>query len=123
MSVEKKARFGIMAPVVWLAMIWGVSSVPSDDFNPPGIVGWDKLAHLGVYSILGYLAFRAFRGRKLSAAMKCLIFALLTLNAALDEYHQRFIPGRSVSVWDLLANCLGLITGLVAGWIARDSGK
>lgn len=120
MSSSEKARFGILAPILWLCAIWGLSSIPSDSLNTPKILGFDKLAHIGVYCVLGLLINRAFKGRKVSAPMRFLVYALLLLNAAIDEYHQKFIPGRSVSGWDLLANSIGIISGFVAGWVSRD---
>ncbi len=120
MSRDGKTRFGILAPVMWGLTIWVLSSLPSDSLDPPSIIGFDKIAHFGVYLILGLLTNRAVKGRKLSKAVVILIYALLLLNAAIDEYHQNFIPGRSVSVWDLAANSTGLLTGFVIGWFRRD---
>ncbi len=115
-----KDRYLILAPVLWGLAIWAVSSLPSDNLKPPQVLGFDKLAHSSVYFVLALLTNRAIKGKKLSLAWLLFIYALLILNAAIDEYHQRFIPGRSVSVWDLAANATGLIAGFAVGWIRRD---
>jgi VanZ family protein len=41
----------------------------------------------------------------------------------LDEYHQRFIPGRTVCIEDYLANASGLAVGLIFFWILYDRSK
>jgi VanZ family protein len=43
------------------------------------------------------------------------VFAIMWISAALDEYHQRFIPGRSVSIYDFYANSVGLIIAFLTG--------
>ena len=43
--------------------------------------------------------------------------------AALDEIHQRFIPGREMSFWDFAADAAGLVAGYLVwrkvGWRAE----
>jgi VanZ family protein len=39
--------------------------------------------------------------------------------AALDEAHQKFIPGRTASVWDFAADACGLALGFLGSVRAR----
>lgn len=104
----------------WWILIWIVSSLPSDDLPSLQILSVDKLAHCAVYFVLGWLM-NLWLGRKaVKASRRNLIFVLLLISALADEYHQSFIPGRSVSVFDFLANALGLGIAWLTGLAKRD---
>ncbi|MBM4402863.1 MAG: VanZ family protein [Candidatus Cloacimonetes bacterium] len=72
----------------------------------------DKAAHLGVYLILGLLSNRVLTGYRKGLLFTIMIYAVLLLSAALDEYHQVWVTNRMVSVYDMFANQLGLLIGL-----------
>ena len=105
--------------LVWLILIWTLSSLPSHDLPGLKIISIDKVAHLGIYLILGILVNGVLTSIKAGKPTISLVYAILLLNAALDEAHQHFIPGRSVSVYDLIANSLGLLVAYL--WILRLS--
>ncbi|MDD4309442.1 MAG: VanZ family protein [Candidatus Cloacimonetes bacterium] len=79
------------------------------------IFSGDKIAHIAVYTLLGILFNPWLKSKRLPFYKQFLFYATLLLLAALDEYHQNFILGRSVSVYDLMANALGLSIAFVAG--------
>lgn len=110
--LSKNIRIKTLVPIAWGLLIWAVSSIPSQDLPVIKIFGYDKLAHLGIYAILGILVNNCI-GKETPRVTILLVYALLLLNASLDELHQTFIPGRSVSIWDLLANYSGLGLGLL----------
>src|SRR6185295_10823569 len=68
-----------------------------------------KAAHLTVYFIGGALFFRALRGREGGWRGQWAAGAILlaTLVAAIDEWHQMFVPSRGGHVWDVLLDCAG----------------
>jgi VanZ family protein len=75
-------------------------------------VGADKLAHAGLYAVLGLsLAWGKHRtGSNIS------VFMLLLMGAgygALDEWHQSFVATRDVSVGDWVADSVGVVMGLM----------
>ena len=75
-----------------------------------------KLAHFTEYAILGFLAARAFRTSPRPAIRSrwFLISATLVVTFALiDEYHQRFVPTRTGSIYDSLIDIVGGITALL----------
>lgn len=91
--------------------IMAVSSVPKLGIRGPLFPGCDKLAHFIEYLILG-AALRYWSGdgrKRFLAGGVC--FAIL------DELHQAFIPGRHSSIWDVVADVLGLVVGFV--WSRR----
>lgn len=72
----------------------------------------DKFAHMLLYLGFGLLLNRALSSSReeiLSTHAAPFAIALGTCYALTDEIHQAFVPYRSVSVYDLLADFLGLL--------------
>jgi VanZ family protein len=99
--------------VVWAGLILVGTSWPSISVGPDVIIGFDKVVHFGMYGILAVLVMRALRPPYSISQSVAVLLALAAFGAA-DEWHQAFIPGRSESIWDWIADTLGVITGLVA---------
>ena len=72
----------------------------------------DKLAHLIVYAALTVLAYLAYQ----RVAMLWLLAALLMYSVGL-EVGQYFVPGRFLSLADVIANVLGLLLGSAICWL------
>jgi VanZ family protein len=109
-------RVSLWAPVVvWAAVIFAVSSIPSLD---TGLGLWDlvlrKLAHLAEYTVLGALLFRAL-GREPRAV------AIGSAYAVTDEIHQAFVPGRAGSPVDWSIDTAGVVAGVLL--VARARGR
>src|SRR2546425_7803875 len=83
-----------------------------------------KGAHLFEYAILAALWYRAFmRERNLSArAASWAAFAISLAWAALDEWHQSFLPSRTSSALDVALDSAGAALALVVDWRARRRG-
>lgn len=114
-----KARHYFILMLLWMVLIWTLSSLPAKDIPSIKIWGFDKLAHLGIYLIWGIWAVLFLMKRKSSTTMVCFSFSLMLLIAALDEYHQFYIPGRQVSGYDLLANAAGLALAFILYFILK----
>jgi VanZ family protein len=97
---QKKYRivFGL-----YLIAILAASSIPGRSMPKIIILSPDKLLHLTEYFILAVLAYLSFK--KFS---KTLIIGLI-LFAIMDEIWQSFIPGRWPSVFDVVADILGMM--------------
>ena len=119
-SKKKKFNRLVLPALLWLTLIWLLSSLPGRHLPSGKIVGLDKLAHITVYFILGILVNRLLRGLKVSPQKVWWIYLFLVASAALDDLHQIFIPQRSVTVWDFAANATGLGLAFAAYWIFRD---
>ncbi|MCB5224205.1 MAG: VanZ family protein [Candidatus Cloacimonetes bacterium] len=118
---RNKATIRFVLPVVlWVAVIWTVSSLPGRHLPSGKIVGFDKVAHFSIYFVLGILTNRLLKGFGIATKRVWWIYLILVVSAALDELHQYFIPQRSVSVWDFAANAAGLGTAFAVFWIVRD---
>ena len=96
-----------MPVVVWAAVIFTFSSIPS---LSSGLGTWDtvlrKGAHITEYAILGALLYRAL-GREAPA------LAVGIAYAATDELHQHFVRGRHASPVDVAIDAVGLALGML----------
>jgi VanZ family protein len=92
--------------VVWAAVIFAFSSVPS---LGTGLGTWDlflrKVAHVTEYAVLGALLARALND--LGA------FAAGVAYAATDEIHQTFVAGRAGRVGDVAIDAVGVLLGIL----------
>jgi VanZ family protein len=111
--VYSRAAF-LLATLSWAGLIFYLSSQPSID-APALFPGQDKLFHLIVFGILGFLAMgtlQASRHGYPTGQVWQVVFAVM-LYGILDEFHQYFVPGRSADVYDVLADAIG---GLLGAW-------
>lgn len=109
-----------------MVMIFFLSHQPGDFVPLPQFPGLDKSAHILVYgclaaSILYFLqSFPAFAENRTLTVIITVLFCLLY--GVSDEYHQSFIPGRFVSIWDVAADGFGAL--LAAGiWSIITAGR
>jgi len=122
--VDIRAKKYWVLPAVWAGLIFFMSSRQGVQLPPFQYA--DKLAHLCVYVVLGFLIARALiRGHLLetgkAVALAFLIGALYGLS---DEAHQMFVPTRSPETLDLLSDALGSCIGAVIyAYVPRISKK
>lgn len=68
----------------------------------------DKILHFGAYFIMAVFAWLAFRHWRVSSRwLAWTVVLFCSLYGASDEFHQSFVPGRSPSVLDWLADSSG----------------
>lgn len=112
------------AAALWGFVVLAASSWP----NPPGppdalsgVPGLDKLTHLLLYGVLGFLLYRATRWpgwRGLAVGRVLTIAGALAVFGTIDEIHQVWIPGRGMEGADLLADLAGGAIGAVAAGLS-----
>ncbi|MBW6513635.1 MAG: VanZ family protein [Candidatus Syntrophosphaera sp.] len=120
---DLKRKLTLTAPVVWLVLIWTVSSIPGKRMPSLKVISIDKLAHIGQYLVLGLLVNQALKSLRIRSGAVPWIYLALLLSAGFDEWHQRLIPHRSVSWWDFVANGIGLGIAFSFFWFSRDRSK
>jgi VanZ family protein len=104
-----------------MAAIFVASGIPN--LGPLPANTSDKVAHFAAYGVLGALLTRAvagvaWAGYTIRAVRHAWVGA--TLYALSDELHQAFVPGRTPSVGDVIADAAGAALGaLVALGIAQ----
>jgi len=130
--------FSWIAVICWLILIFSFSAQPAvqsdglsrqvtkiildiiDNVIPIEENGLDqlnsiirKLAHFGVYLVLGVLINNAFEKsgvKDLKGFMISLLFCVLY--AISDEVHQLYVPGRGAQVTDVLIDSWGAFVGI-----------
>jgi VanZ family protein len=76
-----------------------------------------KCAHVTEYAILASLLFRALcQGRDHFRRAAAIALAISAISAALDEFHQSFVPSRTGSPYDVAIDIAGALAGLLIYW-------
>lgn len=94
-----------------------------DGFSLEGLIR--KLAHFAEYMCMGFLSYSLVtvwnRPRLRGSA---LVVLQVFLSAALDEFHQYFVPGRNASFRDVLIDTAGGIAGIlvILAWMGVRKG-
>jgi VanZ family protein len=106
----------IQALVAWgPAAIWAAVLFFLSALSPGGEGAWlevnDKVAHLGLYLVLGGAL--AWAGARLSRVPSWVLVLLGVAYGAADEWHQSFVPGRDPSAGDFLADAAGVLLGFL----------
>ena len=102
--------------ILYAALIFTLSSIPSLSPPPLGLHLSDKFYHFTEYALFGYLCSRAFyyqSNRVLRDFALILVLVVGSLYAISDELHQSFVPGRYPEVADFVADVFGLILAVV----------
>ncbi len=71
----------------------------------------DKAVHIILYAGFGFLLYHTLKNSSHhTLRIHAFIFAVIigTAYGASDELHQSFVPGRTASIWDLLADSIGI---------------
>lgn len=112
-------------PVFWAAFILLLTSIPGSDIPHVGFLSFhasDKLVHATMYGIFAWLATRALTrsGQPLLRSILLVILGIMVFGA-LDEWHQQFIPGRSMDLFDWLADLSGATIGTIVAIVAAGT--
>jgi len=119
-------KLSLWVPVAAFMALLYLLSARTDLHSVPS--GWDKLAHVSAYAVLGALCLRAFHGglHWLGRWQSCKALLLTVTYGLVDELHQGLVPGRDPSVFDWGADVLGSGIGLacvalLVAWRSRGS--
>jgi VanZ family protein len=99
--------------VLYVGLIFLVSSIPSLTAPGPRSLSPDKIAHVVEYSILGALLY-GFTGDRLGRSKVMAVMFIIAVGAtigALDEAYQGYVPGRDMSIYDWIADVAGVALG------------
>lgn len=109
--------------VFWALCLFLLSEIRA---TPPGLQALlvipDKLVHFALYVALGGLLARA-RWVSRTDVRHVVLLAIGCTYAALDEWHQSFVPGRTPEVADWLADVAGVAAGYLIVALVRVRGS
>jgi VanZ family protein len=99
-----------LPPLLWAGVILFGTSLPQEAV-PVQTAKVDKILHFSIYTVFSYLLTRQISEitTRWRAAAIAVVFAMVF--GALDEWHQRFIPGRSTEFADWRADAFGAVVG------------
>jgi VanZ family protein len=107
---------------LWGALILTLTSLPAASVpDVPPFPHLDKLVHGGLYGVLAILAARAMSASRpaMGSQGMSLLLTGIAVFGALDEWHQKFIPGRVPAWSDWSADVLGAMVGVTIFQLAR----
>lgn len=108
------AWWTVLAPLIVMAIIFGFSSRSSLPDLDGGRGLQDIAGHFTVYAALGITLAILFLSLGWSAGRALLLaIVLATLYGVSDEYHQSFVPNRSVDAMDVLVDFIGATAGAI----------
>lgn len=100
--------------IAYMAMLFGLSSLSTLPSPPGDLSAYD--VHIAAYAGLGAVTARATGKGLRNVSWRAVLAAIVisSLYGVTDEYHQRFVPGRSFDVLDMLADAIGSVVGACA---------
>lgn len=102
---------GASVTLTWL------SSIPELATPDLGFTWQDKVYHLVAYTVYGVVAIGASYAVRPSAGMAWHGWAVLLFGlafGAIDEIHQSAVPGRDGSIYDWIADAIGICGALIS---------
>lgn len=106
-KLTHKAKIDFLLVIAYMTLIFYLSSIPLEFPEIINELDPTKFSlHLAEYTILGFLLFNAKKNFNFS-------FLVSSLYGLSDEVHQYFVPYRTFSLFDLLADMIGSLFGIV----------
>ncbi len=99
----------LVFPIGWAVAILVICSIPGEELPDMPFSLFDKFVHLAVFAVLSFAWSRALGQKKWPGIllMSCIYGVAL-------EFYQEIIPiGRFTDTGDMIANCLGVVVGLL----------
>jgi VanZ family protein len=102
-----------LPPLLWAAFILILTSIPGSHIPVPPFRYFDKVVHLAIYGVLGWLTARAWTNGSRASAAALAAIIVVSCFGAFDEWHQQFIPQRSMELLDWAADTTGAALGAI----------
>lgn len=97
-----------------MGLIFYASSMNGEQVPEIDIPGIDKLFHFIEYLILGFLLARALSRSSANVNYRHIFISAVLISSFYglsDEFHQRFVPGRTCDIFDFLSDLIGSSIG------------
>lgn len=121
---EKKRYASILFVVLITLEIFFFSSIPGS-IGGTGNVWIPRIYHFTVFFLFSFFLFMAIKGDKKIKTKYILIVLIISLiHSALDEFHQKFVPLRNMSIGDFLTDSLGVFLSVILyAYISKKTRK
>jgi VanZ family protein len=94
--------------------------IPGQDIALPDITGVDKIGHIGMFLVLGWLWLRAPGGYARPDASGPLVVAAVILAVGTEIMQHYLVPGRFGDPYDAIADVLGVALAVgLHSWLRR----
>ncbi len=126
MKPGKGYYFLRVAPWLWMALIFWLSSRPTLPSAPTYWLDvlFKKSGHMVMFGVLAFLWYRALRTWDIpSHRARSWALAFTVVYALTDEFHQRFVPGRTPRFTDVLIDTVGATFSLYWRRIPPGTGE
>jgi VanZ family protein len=95
----------------WAFIILVLTMLPGNKLPEVNIYSFDKLVHFGIFGLLMHLLLKDLkRTGALPGYIKFSFFFCFLFGTSI-EIIQIFVPGRNFSVYDIIANSIGVVLG------------
>ncbi len=115
---KKNSMLKASTALILMGVIFYFSHLPGDSINfVPAFKGADKLLHAFIYALLAAACIPTAKSLTKKYSLRSVAIGIVLfcfLYGIIDEFHQSFIPYRSVSGWDVLADTAG---ATLTAWI------
>ena len=98
-----------MSLLIFLTYTGFVAYVSLRPMGGASLENWDKVGHVAIYLVYALIGYHLASGRR----QYLYICAGIFVYSGLMEIAQSFMPGRMMSVYDLLANAVGVSMAIV----------
>ena len=124
MAIKGKNIFlSWLSVILWMALIFYLSSIPGKDIPRISIPHIDKAVHFAEFLVLGFLLIKAILALGCSNInlAKAVILSIIIAfaYAFIGEWHQGFISSRMPDILDLIADFIGISAGIFI-YLRRD---
>ncbi len=106
----------LLAPaILWMVLITYLSSRNELPDVQQLFKHADKVAHFGVYFVLGILLIIGVQSKTKQSNILNMFLVLIvgSVFGFIDEYHQSFVPNRVADIYDLIADISGILISLL----------
>jgi len=109
-----------LPPLLWAGVILVATSIPGS-YVPSFAKPLDKVVHFGLYAV--FAALLCYQALYEMSAWRAIVVAIGIAAGfgAADEWHQRFVPGRSTELADWGTDSLGAAVGALSAAMYRRS--
>lgn len=118
-SMNKFRIIFITLLILWFIVSLITTLMPSNKIELPPILGYDKLLHAIKFFFFSIILYNFLHYSNWSYRAKLSLFIPMQIYPLIDEALQLFVPSRTFSGYDILANYVGLLIGLIVSVIIR----